>query len=397
MELYHITYIIKHLLEGLFIRIIGYFYKRDKKVWVFGEWFGEKCGDNCTYLANYVSQYHPDIKVYWIAKENNQLSWLSEGIQILSYDSQDAKRILKKAGYGFVGQDYKDFTLKGLNYLSGAKTVLLWHGIPWKKIGNDSEGHHGFLFSLYKRIYNFAFGYNYILSPSSAFDKVAKSAFGMKENSIIRSGYPRNSMFYNKNEVDRRRDLVLKKVGCIDPSVIIVAYMPTFRHNYIVFDFNEMNKNVEFVNYLESKNILIIQKKHYVDAERNRDIFSSKSNRIVYLNDMDAQSLLCSANILITDYSGCFFDYSLLDRPIIHYIYDYNEYSKNDRGLYYKKEDVVFGSIASNEEELIQALDDNIVNPMLYSQRRNDMRVIYLNYESENSSEQIFDFLYNEQ
>ena len=39
--------------------------------------------------------------------------------------------------------------------------------------------------------------------------------------------------------------------------------------------------------------------------------------------------------MLITDYSGIFFDFLLLEKPIIFYCYDYYKYLKKDRELYF--------------------------------------------------------------
>ncbi len=47
----------------------------------------------------------------------------------------------------------------------------------------------------------------------------------------------------------------------------------------------------------------------------------------------DASELLVCADILITDYSSIFFEYLLLDRPIVFFVPDYEEYAR-DRGFY---------------------------------------------------------------
>ena len=50
---------------------------------------------------------------------------------------------------------------------------------------------------------------------------------------------------------------------------------------------------------------------------------------------------MAASDILVTDYSSCFFDFLILDRPIIHFLYDYDYYKEKDRGLYYEKEGVI--------------------------------------------------------
>ena len=62
-----------------------------------------------------------------------------------------------------------------------------------------------------------------------------------------------------------------------------------------------------------------------------------------------------AADILVTDYSSIIFEWSLLDRPIVYYTYDIDEYSSG-RGLYYPFEEYIYGNIAHNPEELAEAI-----------------------------------------
>lgn len=48
----------------------------------------------------------------------------------------------------------------------------------------------------------------------------------------------------------------------------------------------------------------------------------------------DMQDLLCAADFLITDYSSCMHDFSLMKKPVFLYVPDYIEYMK-ERGFYY--------------------------------------------------------------
>ena len=70
----------------------------------------------------------------------------------------------------------------------------------------------------------------------------------------------------------------------------------------------------------------------------------------------DIQELLASADIAITDYSSCIFDFMLTKKPGFIYATDIEEYN-TERGFYYPLEETPF-PIARNNEELIQ----NILN-----------------------------------
>ena len=53
----------------LFISFISIFVPVDKKVYIFGSWFGRKFSDNPKYFYNYLLKQHKDINVYWYTSD----------------------------------------------------------------------------------------------------------------------------------------------------------------------------------------------------------------------------------------------------------------------------------------------------------------------------------------
>ena len=395
MEKKSSLYTILWSLKGYAIWLRNKYNNRDSRVWVFGEWYGEKCGDNCTVFANYVAKNHKELELYWIAKKSADTTVIDTSIHVLEYDSKEAVNILKKAGFVFVGQNYVDFTASGFNYTSGATSVLLWHGVPWKKIGFDATKHHNRLFHIYQRFKNVFNGYTLYLSTSPKYDEVLATAYMSDGKHIIRAGYPRNSQFYNKKENEICKRGVIKKVNQLmktqfGEDTIIITYMPTFRAN--ADEQQDMRKILcddMFIRYMNEKDIIVIVKSHFA-ASDNLTSLNGGSNRICYLNDIRAQDLLAATSLLITDYSGCFFDFLILDRPIIHFLYDYDYYRDKDRGLYFAKEEVTAGSEVFTSEELIREIKANIETPGLYSERRKKIMKEFMTYESSDSCKNIY-------
>ena len=60
--------------------------------------------------------------------------------------------------------------------------------------------------------------------------------------------------------------------------------------------------------------------------------------KILFDDEFDLYELLAASDLLVTDYSSVFFDYELLNKPIIIYPYDLLDYTSNDRGFYFKYE-----------------------------------------------------------
>ena len=147
-------------------------------------------------------------------------------------------------------------------------------------------------------------------------------------------------------------------------------------------------KDSNFLDFMRSNKIIIIEKSHYA----HENILSHNNNTDnVYkiIDNCDCQSLLASSDILITDYSGAFFDYLILNRPIVHFLYDYEEYKNNTRGLYFDKENVVAGPVANNLLEVKNAIRELILEDDSYHSLRKDIKEKFMTYESIDTNKKI--------
>jgi CDP-ribitol ribitolphosphotransferase len=70
-------------------------------------------------------------------------------------------------------------------------------------------------------------------------------------------------------------------------------------------------------------------------------------------DQMSIEDLLMVADVCVTDYSSIIFEYSLLQRPMLFFAYDLEDYY-DERGFYYPYEEFVPGPIVRSTEELIQ-------------------------------------------
>src|SRR5699024_7541550 len=71
----------------------------------------------------------------------------------------------------------------------------------------------------------------------------------------------------------------------------------------------------------------------------------------------DINELFLASDMLVTDYSSSFFDYSVLERPIIFFAYDLENYRDNLRGFYLDYESDLPGPIATTSEDLFDEID----------------------------------------
>lgn len=377
-----------HLIYGSTIARLRY---RNNGFWVFGEWFGKRCCDSCLFLANYLAENHPEISCAWVAKEEADLSLLNPRIRKVLWGSKEAQGLVRNAAYIFVNDYLEDVAPDCGVDISGPVVVDLWHGVPWKTIGyeasrkNDSWIRAWFFFVLLKK------STSYWLSLNRDLTEIFKTGFWAGEGSIIEAGYPRNMEFYDPEKVAQRRIEFLDHLRAlghaVDQDTRIITYMPTFRDQRDQsFSFDSMAKDPELQRILGKYNAIIIQKAHF--AEKNKS--TGSSSEIITENDYPAALLLAASDILITDYSSCFFDYLLLDRPIIHYLYDYEYYRNQDRGLYYSKEDAACGDTPEDVTGLLKSIETNLEHPEKDAALRKERRGYFLEYESADSCERIY-------
>ncbi len=370
---------------------------RNFNIWIFGEWFGKQCSDNVLAFAKYVAQKADDtISLYWIADKSADTSSVDKRIKVIDRLSKEAIDLQKKAGVAVMNQGYDDFSPVGDNYLGNAITLNLWHGVMWKKIGFDSYSDN-ILTKLYINTIQKAKQYSFYCAPSVEYKELFTKAFRCTSSTPIMCGLPRNDLFFDKEQLKASRNLIIERVKEsfheADESTQIIAYMPTFRDKVTnTFSFDSF-ENEELLAILEKYNYVIVQKAHNKNIARGTGFEKSMKKRVININNISAQSLLAASNVLITDYSSCFFDFLLLDRPIIQFVYDYEYYASKDRGLYYSIDKVDCGAVVTNETELVRSIEESIISPDLHQTKRTQVRNEFMTFEKGNSCEVIFDHI----
>ena len=378
-----ITAIIK-----IIIRYMTFIIPRRKSVVIFGSWFGQKFSDNAKYLY-LACQNDNNLRAIWISKNDGVIKYLNDkGYEAYRWNS------LKALYYQLIAKTY--FTTTGKEdvqyYLMGsAKHIELWHGIPLKKIMYDNnffdEGNK--IVKNIKRIINRIFNNKYyVLSSSNQIGSIYKSAFRVVDKNILQFGQPRNDVFYEENLEDYEFPQYFKEKK-------IILYMPTHRNEgKTKIDVSKLFDLDLIDNICKDNNCIFVVKKHYYHKKENDNIH--EYNNIVELTneDIDSQMLLKYTDILITDYSSCFIDYLLLDKPIIFYNYDMNDYILNDRELYFNYEEITPGVKITNSDDVVIELKKILQGQDNYiEQRAKVKKVFYSNSVQRIVSNKIIDFI----
>lgn len=333
-----------HFILNIFYFLSKYFIRK-KNLVIFGAWFGTQVTDNPMYLLkDFIDKkLYSEYEFVWIGNKEcyAPIRELFKGrVRFCRRNSLKAYLLELRASYVFVNQGYLD--LGSINLLKGAKVIQLWHGFPVKKIVADANNF------TQKRPYHHC---DYFLSTSRLMDERLLSAFrywGITKTNIIHVGQPRYIPLINESASS-----AFKKSLGIPQQATVVSYIPTFRDNTNeVFSFHKLSGKE--MKKLEEKNIFIIEKQHFA---RNNNSKETSSNIVELPKNFDTQLLLNNTDILITDFSSVYIDYLILNRPIIHFVYDLDKFINDDRGLYRNdfSQDAA-GPVVRNTEELINVL-----------------------------------------
>ena len=122
--------------------------------------------------------------------------------------------------------------------------------------------------------------------------------------------------------------------------------------------FQSMLDNPRLLKLLEDRDLKLIFYPH-IELQKELEKFKSPSERIILASwqDYDVQTLLMRCSLLITDYSSVFFDAGYMEKPVIYYQFDMEDFLKYhyQKGyLSYEKD--CFGPVVKTEEALVDAI-----------------------------------------
>lgn len=194
---------------------------------------------------------------------------------------------------------------------------------------------------------------DYLIS-NSTFETDLYKRYFYGYGQILEIGHPRNDILFRNDTQDLKEKVYNNFNLPLEKKLVI--YAPTWRDDYNLkcfsIDFEKIKSALEkrfggeyvFLNKMHPK---------YVKKNMDQD---SNPNIIYATHYSDMQELLLVADVLVTDYSSCMFDFMLTNKPVFLYATDVNKYKKQ-RGLYYPLESTPF-PIATNNDELINNIKE---------------------------------------
>lgn len=338
----------------------------DENLIIFESGLGRQYGDSPRYIYEELVRQGDTRRKVWVYSGKHRFSDpLTSTVKRLS---PEYFWHLARAKYWVNNQSFPHYLQRR------AKGVFLqtWHGTPLKQMALDIKEVQGRDEGYLDRVTRATQQWTHLISPSRYTSDAMRSAYAFS-GEAVELGYPRNDILTGENaeaiEQRVRDDLA------IPAGVKTVLYAPTFRDDASSsrgkFRFDLPMDLEEFDRRFGEGTILLLRM--HVLVSNAVTIPESLRHRILDVSGHpDIQELYLASDVLITDYSSVFFDYSLLRRPIIFYAYDLENYRDNLRGFYLDYESALPGPIVEEESELWDTLSSALAGEELHGVDREE-------------------------
>ena len=187
--------------------------------------------------------------------------------------------------------------------------------------------------------------YNLVCVSGESVRDIYADTFDVPIEIVQALGCPETDVFFNSKLIKKTEKSIYRSYRQLKGKEVIL-YAPTFRDNgkRQIFtphlDFEALSKA------LGPEQVLVICPHPVMENE----IIDKKYDNILVIRDFTTKQLMLISSMLITDYSSVIFEYSLLNKPMAFYCYDYDSYN---RSFYLDYPDDLPGPVLKTQDELV--------------------------------------------
>ncbi|WP_188454985.1 CDP-glycerol glycerophosphotransferase family protein [Virgibacillus oceani] len=346
------TIVVKYLMR-FFYGLFSVLYKVDGKKITFASYRSDKLKDNLYCVYKEMERKYPSYKRNLLFKQFNssltgKLNYIIHMIRACYH--------LATSRYFIIDDYYIPVYL--IKPRKNTEVIQLWHSAgALKKFGLSTIGKPYGPSKDYLKHVKIHSNYSKAYVSSEGVRKYFAEAFGMHKDQIYPLGVPRTDYFYSESRSINVREQFFQTYPEIEGKKLLL-YAPTFRGKGHYQDIFECPFDMEYMkDALEDDYVLLIHLHPYMQGKLKLSEDLTGFAYHIY-EAYTIQELLLLTDILITDYSTVFFDFSLLNRPIIFYPYDLDEY-RRERDFYYTYEELIPGPLVMDTESLIALIQKN--------------------------------------
>lgn len=302
--------------------------------------------DNLWYIEQKAKEMMPNLNINFYGKKNRDLI---ETIKMY-WDFSNAKNI--------VIDDYYN-QLYNARLSNKTNVVQVWHACgAFKKFGFSAIGYKDSNSLEFER--NAHSHYTHVVSSCKEIKTHYAEAFGLNEESVVPIGVPRTDIFFDEDYKSYIKTYIKEKYPQLKNKKIVI-YAPTFRGN--AKDRKSFSANLDYeywYNNVPEDTVLIL--KMHPSVAKQTSVPKEYADKIIDLSKLERiEDLLIVSDVLISDYSSLVFEFALMNKPMVFYAYDLDDYI-DERNFYYEYTEFAPGKIVKTVEELVNVINNSDYN-----------------------------------
>ena len=322
----------------------------------------DEARDNGYHFFKYLREHHPEIHAFYVITRRSVDRYKIEQYgNLIEADSWQHCLYFLAAKYSIGSQPYGAFPFrfgaKEMNYVQmlcnqKQKVVFLQHGIIKDKLAVNSFG------------YNFCNIDYFVTSAQREYDFV-KATYQYPDDAIGCVGLARFDRLLTEHIVE-------DKILVMPTWRMWLASNPTesdqekkkrFNESGYFKAYSNLLQDKSLIQYLRNHNYTLVFYMHY-KLQPYSEMFRLFENDVIIIADQknyDVQDLLMSSKLMITDYSSVYFDFAYMNKPVIYYQFDKEQFRQGHFAEgYFSYEKDGFGPCFDKWENMRQYIFDMI-------------------------------------
>src|SRR5699024_3793364 len=258
------------------------------------------------------------------------------------YHLATSQKVLVDNYYGF---------LAVTDFRPDVQCIQLWHAAgAIKKFGLEDpsiENRSARANRRFRKVYD---RFDFVIVGSEKMASIFKQSFDLSNERILRTGIPRTDFFFDDEAKEAAKNSLVADYPVINEKKVML-YAPTYRDNEL--DIGELKLDIEKMYQAFKHDYVLLLRLH---PAINGEFQNKYPGFVINVSgNYNINHLLVITDILITDYSSIPFEFSLLNKPMVFFAYDLDQYAI-DRGFWETYEDLVPGPVVENTNDLVDVI-----------------------------------------
>ncbi|MBQ6654668.1 MAG: CDP-glycerol glycerophosphotransferase family protein [Erysipelotrichaceae bacterium] len=333
-------YLLEKLIKGM-LKVFRLFPVVSNRV-IFQSFSGRQYSDSPKAVSDYLRSHYPsELEMIWAFRDPDRYDYLkNEGIITVRYKS------LRYLYYALTCRVYVDNVEHWsiLRFRPGQQVINTWHGGgTFKQVGADRRD----IGELEKEhVIEKMDEVDWFVSTSRAFSEQTLRGSFHYRHEILECGMPRNDRLISGDESGNEE--LRKRLGLNGKKAVL--YAPTFRNSLsaAVCDLDE-NRLVEALSERFGGQWQLLVRWHYYLEDAAKPSLGRSVD-----DETDMQQLLMISDVLVSDYSSCIWDYSILKKPCFLYAPDLKIYQQER--TFYSDPSLWPAILAESNEQLAESI-----------------------------------------